>query len=58
MTNKPSKMDKGNGGKTSQKRRRLGASKHRFVEVVPREIGDAAIEADFENSKLFPDEEL
>ena len=34
------------------KKRRLGASKHRFVEIVPREIADAEIEKDFEDSKL------
>ena len=37
------------------KKRRLGASNHRFVEVVPREIADAEIAKDFENSKLWPD---
>ena len=37
------------------KKRRLGASNHRFVEIVPREIADAEIEKDFEDSKLWPD---
>ena len=37
------------------KKRRLGVSNHRFVEVVPREIADAEIAEDFEKSKLWPD---
>jgi hypothetical protein len=38
------------------KKRRLGVSKHRLVEVVPREVADAEIAKLFEDSKLFPDE--
>ena len=38
------------------KKRRLGLSKRRFVEVVPRAVADAEIAKDFEDSKLFPDE--
>jgi len=37
------------------KKRRLGVSNHRFIEVVPREIADAEIAKDFEDSKLWPD---
>jgi prevent-host-death family protein len=40
---------------TRPKKRRLGASNHRFVELVPHEIADAEIEKDFEDSKLWPD---
>src|ERR1019366_8887529 len=35
------------------KKRKLGASNHRFSEVIPREMADAEIAADFENSKLL-----
>jgi prevent-host-death family protein len=38
-----------------QKKRKLGTSNHRFIEAVPREIADAEIEKDFEDSKLWPD---
>ena len=38
-----------------QKKRRLGASNHRFVEVTPRAIADAEIARDFEDGKLWPD---
>ncbi len=38
------------------KKRRLGLSKHRLVEVGPREVADAEIAKLFEDSKLFPDE--
>jgi prevent-host-death family protein len=37
------------------KKRRLGQSRIGLVEVVPREIADAEIEKDFEDSKLWPD---
>ena len=37
------------------KKRRLGLSSHHLVEVVPREIADAEIAKDFEDSKLWPD---
>lgn len=37
------------------KKRRLGASNHRFIEVTPRAIADAEIATDFEASKLWPD---
>jgi prevent-host-death family protein len=37
------------------KKRKLGGSKLGLVEVVPREIADAEIEKDFEDSKLWPD---
>jgi prevent-host-death family protein len=37
------------------KKRKLGGSKVRLVEVVPREVADAEIERDFEDSKLWPD---
>ena len=36
------------------KKRKLGASNHRFVEVTRRAIADAEITKDFENSKLWP----
>jgi len=36
------------------KKRKLGASNHRFVEVTPHESADAEIARDFENSKLWP----
>ena len=36
------------------KKRKLGASNHRFIEVTPRAIADAEITKDFENSKLWP----
>jgi len=36
------------------KKRRLGASNHRFIEVVSRATADAEIIQDFENSKLWP----
>jgi hypothetical protein len=39
------------------KKRRLGLSKHRLVEVVPREMADAEITKLFENSKIFPEGE-
>jgi prevent-host-death family protein len=35
-------------------KRKLGASRHRFVEVVPRPEADAEIERDFEDSTLWP----
>jgi hypothetical protein len=54
-------MDKNNKPSTQKsariKKRRLGLSKLRFVEVVPREIADAEIEKLFEDSKVFPDGE-
>lgn len=37
------------------KKRKLGVSKLGLVEIVPREIADAEIEKDFEDSKLWPD---
>jgi prevent-host-death family protein len=37
------------------KKRRLGAAKIGLAEVVPREIADAEIEKEFEDSKLWPD---
>lgn len=37
------------------KKRRLGASNHRFVEAIPREVADAEVEKLFEDSKLWPD---
>jgi prevent-host-death family protein len=37
------------------KKRKLGASRIGLVEVVPRDVADAEIEHDFENSKLWPD---
>jgi prevent-host-death family protein len=37
------------------KKRRLGASNHRFIEVVPRTTADAEIAKDFKDSKLWPD---
>ena len=36
------------------KKRRLGASNHRFVEIVPREIADAEIVKEFEDSEIWP----
>ena len=36
------------------KKRKLGASNHRFIELTPREIADAEVAADFEKSKLWP----
>ena len=36
------------------KKRKLGASNHRFIEVAPSAIADAEITKDFENSKLWP----
>jgi prevent-host-death family protein len=36
------------------KKRRLGASNHRFVEIVPREIADAEIAKEFEDSEIWP----
>jgi len=39
------------------KKRRLGVSNHHFAEAVPRDIADAEIAKDFEDSKLFPDDE-
>ena len=36
------------------KKRKLGASNHRFIEVSPRAIADAEIAKDFEDSKLWP----
>lgn len=41
--------------KPKRLKRKLGASNHRFVEVTPREIADAEIAKDFEDSKLWPD---
>ena len=40
---------------TRLKKRKLGVSSLKLVEIVPREIADAEIERDFENSKLCPD---
>ena len=37
------------------KKRKLGASNHRFAEVSPRAFADAEIAKDFEDSKLWPD---
>ena len=37
-----------------EKKRKVGASNHRFVERTPRKIADAEVAADFENSKLWP----
>ena len=37
------------------KKRKLGASNHRFVETAPRGTADAEIAKDFEDSKLWPD---
>lgn len=34
------------------KKRKLGASNHRFIEATPRAIADAEIAKDFEDSKL------
>jgi len=39
---------------TPRKKRKLGTSNHRFIEVVPREIADAEIAKDFEDSELWP----
>ena len=36
------------------KKRRLGASNHRFVEVTPRASADAKIAKDFEDGRLWP----
>ena len=36
------------------KKRKLGASNHRFVEAKARAIADAEIAQDFEDSKLWP----
>jgi prevent-host-death family protein len=36
------------------KKRRLGASNHRFVEIVSREIADAEIAKEFEDSEIWP----
>jgi prevent-host-death family protein len=36
------------------KRRKLGASKHRFVEATPQADADASVAEDFENSSLWP----
>ena len=36
------------------KKRRLGASNHRFVDIVPREIADAEIAKEFEDSEIWP----
>jgi prevent-host-death family protein len=36
------------------KKRRLGASNHRFVEVTPRARADAKIAKDFEGGRLWP----
>jgi len=36
------------------KKRKLGASNHRFIEAVPRAIADAEIAKDFEDSALWP----
>ena len=37
------------------KKRRLGAAKIGLVEIIPREVADAGIEKEFEESKLWPD---
>jgi prevent-host-death family protein len=37
------------------KKRQLGLSKHRFVEIGPREEADAEVAKLFEDSKLWPD---
>jgi hypothetical protein len=37
------------------KKRRLGESKHRFSEAMARDIADADIAKDFEDSALWPD---
>ncbi|HEX3485676.1 MAG TPA: type II toxin-antitoxin system prevent-host-death family antitoxin [Micropepsaceae bacterium] len=34
--------------------RRLGASNHRFLEAVPREIADAEVAKEFEDSEIWP----
>jgi prevent-host-death family protein len=36
------------------KKRRLGASNHRFTEIVPREIADTEIAKEFEDSEIWP----
>jgi len=36
------------------KKRRLGAANHRFVEIVPREMGDAEIANELEDSEIWP----
>ena len=36
------------------KKRRLGASNHRFAEILPREIADAEIAKEFEDSEIWP----
>ena len=36
------------------KKRKLGASNHRFVEVTPRAAADARIAKDFEDGRLWP----
>ena len=36
------------------KRRKLGASNHRFIETLPRALADADITKDFKNGKLWP----
>jgi prevent-host-death family protein len=36
------------------RKRKLGASKHRFVEIKARASADAEIAKDFENSELWP----
>jgi prevent-host-death family protein len=36
------------------KKRKLGASNHRFVEVTPSAAADAKIAKDFENGRLWP----
>lgn len=42
-------------GKTGRaKKRKLGASNHRFVEVTPRASADAKIAQDFEDGRLWP----
>ena len=39
---------------TRLNKRKLGASSHRFVETVPREVADAEIAKDFEDSEIWP----
>lgn len=36
-------------------KRQLGVANHRFEEVVPRQVADAQIEQEFEESPLWPD---
>ena len=36
------------------RKRKLGASNHRFIETKPRAAADAEIARDFEDSKLWP----